>query len=91
MSVRYPATRGFRFLAEVARQLLAGDVWDDPPEAFAAFGLTAAEQDEVCRLVANPHRIPRPQDGTDQPELPVGDAAGWGHPIQPKTQQPTLW
>jgi hypothetical protein len=86
----YPTMRGFRALAEIARQLIANDTWDSPEECFAAHRLTSAEQDEVCRMVANPHRLPRPQDGTDQPALPV-DADGWGFPVKPGTQQPTLW
>lgn len=75
-------------LLEIARQLQAGDVWDDADECFDAHRLTPDEADAVCRALAK--GLPRPGDGTDQPGLPV-DAEGWGFPIPQGTQQPTLW
>lgn len=88
--MHYPTCRPFALLAEVARQLLKGDTWDTPEEAFAAFHLSSAEADAVCQLVANPHRIPRPGDGSDQPAIPI-DAEGWGFPKPTDSDQPTLW
>jgi hypothetical protein len=86
----FPHNRPFALLAEVARQLLKGDTWDSPEEAFTAFRLSSAEADAVCDLGNNPHRIPRPGDGSDQPAIPVDDE-GWGFPIPKGTDQPTLW
>jgi hypothetical protein len=75
-------------LMQVARQLAQGDVWDDADECFDAHRLTPAEADAVCQAIAR--GLPRPGDGTDQPSLTVDDE-GWGFPVTPGTQQPTLW